>query len=94
MTELLLGLLLTALALLGFLFNLYIVLALVLTKQVGRTAIKIFTSFLLCSLLSVFLAELKKADKYKVYNSRAQVLLINFHEFVLNEHCLRFCKGN
>ena len=60
MTELLLGLLLTALALLGFLFNLYIVLALVLTKQVGgRSAIKIFTSFLLCSLLSVFLAELK-----------------------------------
>ena len=34
MTELLLGLLLTLLALIGFLFNFYIVLALVLTKQV------------------------------------------------------------
>ena len=35
MTELILGLLLSLLALLGFLFNIYIVLALLLTKQVS-----------------------------------------------------------
>ena len=37
MTELLLGIFLSLLALVGFLFNIYIVLALVLTKQVGLT---------------------------------------------------------
>ena len=37
MTELLLGIFLSLLALVGFLFNIYIVLALVLTKQVGET---------------------------------------------------------
>ena len=37
MPDLVMGLILTALALVGFLFNIYIVLALVLTKQVRLT---------------------------------------------------------